>query len=146
MRRCAGCEEKHPKHGSACFDPNLVAAEFGCWLLSAPNGSAAWPHAPLPNKTPIVPRSFCVWPAVRPMSPSRTTWVWPSAPSFCGGVVSPSTAWTASKIRPKCPPPRLYDADVQARLLVLACQKPAEVDPTRGGQTHWSIKDLAQYV
>ena len=48
--------------------------------------------------------------------------------------------------RPKCPPPRLYHADVQARLLVLACQKPSEVDPTRGGQTHWSIKDLAQYV
>src|SRR4051795_1212875 len=50
------------------------------------------------------------------------------------------------KDRPKCPPPRLYHADVQARLLVLACQKPLEVDPTRGGQTHWSIKDLAQYV
>ncbi len=50
------------------------------------------------------------------------------------------------KDRPKCPPPRLYDSDVQARLLVLACQKPSEVDPTRGGQTHWSINDLAQYV
>ena len=50
------------------------------------------------------------------------------------------------KDRPKCPPPRLYPADIQARLLVLACQKPAEVDPTRAGQTHWSIKDLAQYV
>jgi hypothetical protein len=50
------------------------------------------------------------------------------------------------KDRPKCPPPRQYHADIQARLLVLACQKPAEVDPTRGGQTHWSIKDLAQYV
>src|SRR5689334_10199777 len=50
------------------------------------------------------------------------------------------------KDRPKCPPPRQYDPDIQARLLVLACQKPSEVDPTRGGQTHWSIKDLAQYV
>jgi Homeodomain-like domain len=50
------------------------------------------------------------------------------------------------KDRPKCPPPRQYHADVQARLLVLACQKPAEVDLTRAGQTHWSIKDLAQYV
>jgi transposase len=50
------------------------------------------------------------------------------------------------KDRPKRPPPRLYHADTQARLLVLACQKPAEVDPTRGGQTHWSIKDLAQYI
>jgi transposase len=50
------------------------------------------------------------------------------------------------KDRPKCPPPRQYHADIQARLLVLACQKPSEVDPTRGGQTHWSIKDLAQYL
>jgi transposase len=50
------------------------------------------------------------------------------------------------KDHPKCPPPRLYHADIQARLLVLACQKPSEVDPTRGGQTHWSINDLAQYV
>jgi hypothetical protein len=48
--------------------------------------------------------------------------------------------------RPKCPLPRQYDAEIQARLLVLACQKPAEVDPSRAGQTHWSIKDLAQYV
>jgi transposase len=50
------------------------------------------------------------------------------------------------KDRPKCPPPRLYPADIQARLLVLACQKPAEVDQTRVGQTHWSINDLAQFV
>jgi hypothetical protein len=50
------------------------------------------------------------------------------------------------KDHPKCPPPRQYHADIQARLLVLAYQKPSEVDPTRGGQTHWSIKDLAQYV
>jgi len=50
------------------------------------------------------------------------------------------------KDRPKSPPPRQYHADVQARLLVLACQKPADVDPTRAGQTHWSINDLAQYV
>jgi hypothetical protein len=48
--------------------------------------------------------------------------------------------------RPKCPPPRQYHAEIQARLLVLACQKPAEIDPTRAGQTHWSIQDLAQYV
>jgi transposase len=48
--------------------------------------------------------------------------------------------------RPKCPPPRQYHAEIQARLLVLACQKPSEVDPSRAGQTHWSIKDLAQYV
>lgn len=48
--------------------------------------------------------------------------------------------------RPKCPPPRRYSAAIQARLVVLACQKPAEVDPTRAGQTHWTIQDLAQYV
>jgi hypothetical protein len=50
------------------------------------------------------------------------------------------------KDRPRCPPPREYHADIQARLLVLACQAPAEVDPTRVGQTHWTIQDLAQYV
>src|SRR5713101_1892838 len=44
------------------------------------------------------------------------------------------------KDRPKCPPPRLYPADIQARLLVLACQKPAEVDPSRVGQTHWTAR------
>src|SRR5438270_13038700 len=38
------------------------------------------------------------------------------------------------KDRPKCPPPRLYHADVPPRLLGLACQKPAEVHPTRGVQ------------
>ena len=41
---------------------------------------------------------------------------------------------------------RRYNADIQARLLVLACQKPEEVDSSRAGQTHWSIKDLAQYA
>src|SRR6266704_2399864 len=44
------------------------------------------------------------------------------------------------KDRPKCPPPRQYHADIQARLLVLACQKPSEVDPTRAGQTHWEYQ------
>ena len=48
--------------------------------------------------------------------------------------------------RPKCPPPRRYGAEVQARLVVLACQKPADVDPTRAGQTHWTVQDLAAYV
>src|SRR5450759_3186769 len=50
------------------------------------------------------------------------------------------------KDRPKCPPPRQYHADIQARVLVLACQKPAEVDPTLFCHTHWSINYLAQYV
>jgi transposase len=48
--------------------------------------------------------------------------------------------------QPKCPPPRRYSAAIQARLLVLACQKPADVDPTRAGQTHWTIADLAAFV
>jgi hypothetical protein len=68
----------------------------------------------------------------------RTVWLWRHrfAQHRLGGL----------KDRPKCPPPRQYHAEVQARLLVLACQKPADVDRTRAGQTHWSIKDLAQYV
>jgi transposase len=48
--------------------------------------------------------------------------------------------------RPKCPPPRRYSAEIQATLVVLACQKPAEVDPSWAGQTHWTIQTLAQYV
>jgi len=48
------------------------------------------------------------------------------------------------KDRPKCPPPRQYHADIQARLLVLACQQPCQVDPTRAGQTHWSSNELAR--
>jgi transposase len=48
--------------------------------------------------------------------------------------------------RPKCPPPRRYSAAIQASLVVLACQKPAEVDSSWAGQTHWTIQTLAQYV
>jgi len=68
----------------------------------------------------------------------RTVWMWRQrfAQQRLDGLTD----------RPKCPPPREYHADIQARLLVLACQKPAAVDPTRAGQTHWSIKDLADYV
>lgn len=47
---------------------------------------------------------------------------------------------------PKRPPPRKYSAAVQAQLLLLACQPPAEVDPTWAGQTHWTIADLAAYL
>src|SRR6266849_5731977 len=68
----------------------------------------------------------------------RTVWLWRHRFAHKG--------LDGLKDRPKCPPPRQYHADIQARLLVLACQKPAEVDPTRVGQTHWSITDLAQYV
>jgi transposase len=48
--------------------------------------------------------------------------------------------------RPKCPPPRQYPAETQAKLVVLACQTPADLDPTWAGQTHWTIQTLAQYV
>ena len=46
--------------------------------------------------------------------------------------------------RPHRPPPRRYPAEVQAKLLVLACAKPAELG--WAGQTHWTIADLARYV
>jgi len=46
--------------------------------------------------------------------------------------------------RPHCPPPRQYGPEVQAQLVVLACQQPAEVG--WAGQSHWTIKDLATYI
>jgi transposase len=46
--------------------------------------------------------------------------------------------------RPHCPPPRVYGPDVQAKLVLLACQKPADVG--WAGQTHWTIQDLATYL
>jgi transposase len=46
--------------------------------------------------------------------------------------------------RPHCPPPRRYTAEIQAQLLVLACQRPADLGWE--GQTHWTIADLARYV
>ena len=46
--------------------------------------------------------------------------------------------------RSHCPPPRVYGPDVQAQIVLLACQKPAGLG--WGGQTHWSIADLAQYI
>lgn len=48
--------------------------------------------------------------------------------------------------RPKCPPPRRYSPETQAKLVVLACQQPAEVDPSWAGQTHWTLQTLAQYL
>ena len=75
------------------------------------------------------------------------TWVWRSVPFGCGAVVSANSAWTASRTVPNVRRHvSQYHADIQARLLVLACQKPSEVDPSRAGQTHWSINDLAQHV
>ncbi|HZU06655.1 MAG TPA: helix-turn-helix domain-containing protein [Chloroflexota bacterium] len=46
--------------------------------------------------------------------------------------------------RPHHPPPRLYDATIQAKVVTLACQKPADLG--WGGQTHWSVVDLATYI
>jgi hypothetical protein len=37
------------------------------------------------------------------------------------------------KVRPKYSPPRQHYPGIHARAVVLACQKPAEVDPTRAG-------------
>src|SRR3989442_165773 len=49
---------------------------------------------------------------------------------FVGRHRSPEHRLDALKAGQKSPPPRQYHADIQARLLVLACQKPSEVDPT----------------
>jgi transposase len=46
--------------------------------------------------------------------------------------------------RPHRPPPRRYAPEVQARIVVLACQKPADFGWV--GQSHWTIKDLARYI
>lgn len=46
--------------------------------------------------------------------------------------------------RPHQPDPRQYGPDIQARVVVLACQKPADLGWK--GQTHWTIKDLARYI
>jgi transposase len=46
--------------------------------------------------------------------------------------------------RPHHPPPRLYDATIQAKIVTLACQKPSDLG--WAGQTHWSIVDLATYI
>ncbi len=46
--------------------------------------------------------------------------------------------------RPHRPPPRLYGPEIQAKLVVLACQAPDALGWK--GQTHWSIKDLAIYI
>ncbi len=45
---------------------------------------------------------------------------------------------------PHCPPPRLYGPEVQAQIVVLACQSPADLG--WAGQSHWTIKDLATSI
>ena len=46
--------------------------------------------------------------------------------------------------RPHHPPPRLYSPEVQAQIVVLACQSPADLG--WAGQSHWTIKDLARFL
>lgn len=46
--------------------------------------------------------------------------------------------------RPHRPPPRLYGPAIQARIVVLACQPPADLGWP--GQSHWTIQDLATYI
>jgi putative transposase len=46
--------------------------------------------------------------------------------------------------RPHCPPPRRYGPDVQGKILLLACQRPADLG--WDGQAHWTIQDLATYI
>ena len=46
--------------------------------------------------------------------------------------------------RPHRPLPRRSDASIQAQIVLLACQKPADLGWE--GQTHWSIVDLATYI
>lgn len=46
--------------------------------------------------------------------------------------------------RPHCPPPRRYGPAIQAKIVVLACQPPAELG--WAGQTHWSIPSLARAI
>jgi transposase len=46
--------------------------------------------------------------------------------------------------RPHGPPPRLYRPEVQAQIVVLACQAPAALG--WAGQSHWTIKDLATFI
>ena len=46
--------------------------------------------------------------------------------------------------RSHCPPPRLYGPEIQAKIVVLACQSPESLGWK--GQSHWSIKDLAIYI
>jgi transposase len=46
--------------------------------------------------------------------------------------------------RPHRPPPRRYGPAIQARIVLLACQKPADLGWP--GQSHWTVKDLTRYI
>lgn len=46
--------------------------------------------------------------------------------------------------RPHQPEPRRYGPAIQAHIVLLACQKPADLGWP--GQTHWTIRDLTRYL
>src|SRR5579859_7872250 len=97
MWRRAGCIEKYRKRSCTCPVPDPVVLVFVCWPLNALNLSAAWPPAPRPSKTRIVPRSSCVSPPIRPTPRLRRTWAWRCGPSLCGAIASSSNVWMVSK-------------------------------------------------
>ena len=51
---------------------------------------------------------------------------------------------TGLQDRPHQPDPRQYGPDIQARIVVLACQQPTDLGWP--GQTHWTARDLARYI
>jgi Homeodomain-like domain len=141
MWTLAGWSEK--LHRRDCSCPSSVELESDSW---PPSCSGAWPAR-----------------TSTPQAAYRAEIILRFADSQTGAAVAQHigvaerTVWLwrhrfalhrldGLKDRPKCPPPRRCHAAIQAGLLVLACQKPAEVDRTRAGQTHCSIEDLAQYV
>jgi transposase len=50
------------------------------------------------------------------------------------------------KNHPKTTKHRGYNCQMLDKLLMLARQNPADLDVTRTGQTHWTIKGLMQYI
>lgn len=52
--------------------------------------------------------------------------------------------WAGLADRPHCPPPRKCAPDIQARIVVLACQSPAGLGWP--GQSHRTIEDLARFI
>ena len=46
--------------------------------------------------------------------------------------------------KPHCPPPRFYGPEIQAKIVLIACQSPASLGWP--GQSHWSIEDLATFI
>src|SRR5437870_1156588 len=96
----AGCNGKDRKLPRTCLVPDPVVLVFVCWPPNAPNSSAAWPPALRPNKTPIVPRSSCASPPIRPTPPLRRRWDWQCVPFLSGAIASSNSAWMDSRTIP----------------------------------------------